>query len=177
MGRVYDALTRAGATELGVSSQRQSSESQIRGEGRNSRILPSAKQIEEQLFSVSSILAGAEDGVRSSAFTAHTANAPEGTALPIGMGSRAVGATLNAARPARARGFVAYDVSAARVEPHLVAITQPRSCLLRTVSVPAYQNFTSGRARANAHFRNHQCRNGRGQDGDCVESWLASRPD
>src|SRR5205807_2135936 len=30
-------------------------------------------------------------------------------------------------RPARARGFVAYDVSAARVEPHLVAITQPRS--------------------------------------------------
>jgi capsular exopolysaccharide synthesis family protein len=43
------------------------------------------------------------------------------------MGSRAAGATLNAARPARARSFVAYDVSAARVEPHLVAITQPRS--------------------------------------------------
>src|SRR6266550_3718800 len=127
MGRVYDALRRAGANEPGVSPQPQSSESQLRGEGRNSRILPSAKQIEEQLFSVSSILAGAENAVRSSAFTAHTANAPEGTALPIGMTSRAVGATLNAARPARARGFVAYDVSAARVEPHLVAITQPRS--------------------------------------------------
>src|SRR6267378_4257960 len=127
MGRVYDALRRTGSTEPGVSSQPQSSESQSRGEGRNSRILPSAKQIEEQLFSVSSILAGADDGVRSSAFTAHTANAPEGTALPLGNGSRAAGATLNAARPARARSFVAYDVSAARVEPHLVAITQPRS--------------------------------------------------
>ena len=127
MGRVYDALRRAGSTESGVSSQRQLSESQFHGEGRNPRSLPSAKQIEEQLFSVSSILAGAEDAVRSSAFTAHTANAPEGTALPIGMGSRAAGATLNAGGPARARGFVAYDVSAARVEPHLVAITQPRS--------------------------------------------------
>jgi capsular exopolysaccharide synthesis family protein len=34
---------------------------------------------------------------------------------------------LNAARPARATGFVSYDVDPARVEPHLVAITQPRS--------------------------------------------------
>jgi len=97
MGRVYDALRRAGSTESGVSSQRQLSESQFRGEGRNPRSLPSAKQIEEQLFSVSSILTGAEDAVRSSAFTAHTANAPEGTALPLGNGSRAAGATLNAA--------------------------------------------------------------------------------
>ncbi|MDQ2922516.1 MAG: CpsD/CapB family tyrosine-protein kinase [Acidobacteriota bacterium] len=127
MGRVYDALRRSGSTEPSVSSQRQPSESQDRGEGRDPRILPSAKQIEEQLFSVSSILTGAENAVKSSAFTAHTANAPEGTALPIGMGSRAAGATLNAARPARAIGFVSYDVSAARVEPHLVAITQPRS--------------------------------------------------
>jgi capsular exopolysaccharide synthesis family protein len=34
---------------------------------------------------------------------------------------------LNAARPARASVLVSYDVDAARVEPHLVAITQPRS--------------------------------------------------
>jgi len=34
---------------------------------------------------------------------------------------------LNAARPARATGLVSYDVDPARVEPHLVAITQPRS--------------------------------------------------
>src|SRR6185503_17633138 len=46
---------------------------------------------------------------------------------PERTASRAVGATLNAARPTRASGLVSYDVDAARVEPHLVAITQPRS--------------------------------------------------
>ena len=127
MGRVYDALRRSGATGPDVASQRRPSESQNRDDGRNPRMVLSAQQIEEQLYSLSSILAGAENTVKSSAFTAHTANAPEGKALPIGMGSRAAGATLNAAGPARARGFVSYDVAAARVEPHLVAITQPRS--------------------------------------------------
>jgi capsular exopolysaccharide synthesis family protein len=43
------------------------------------------------------------------------------------MASRAVGATLDAAGATRTAEFVSYDVSAARVEPHLVAITQPRS--------------------------------------------------
>jgi len=65
--------------------------------------------------------------VKSSAFNAHTANASDGMALPDGKVSRAVGATLDAARPARATGLVSYDVDPARVEPHLVAITQPRS--------------------------------------------------
>ena len=127
MGRVYDALRRAETTEPRVSTSRQLHDSQIRGEDRDHRIVPQANEIEEQLFSVSSILARAEDAVKSSAFTAHTANASGGTALPIGMASRAAGATLDAARPARARALVSYDVVAARVEPHLVAITQPRS--------------------------------------------------
>ena len=127
MGRVYDALRRSGGAGPDTSSGPQQPGPQNRGEGRNPRIVPSATQIEEQLYSLSSILAGGANTVKSSAFTAHTANAPEGKALPIGMGSRAAGATLNAAGPARARGFVSYDVSAARVEPHLVAITQPRS--------------------------------------------------
>ncbi len=127
MGRVYDALRRSGATGPDTSSQPQSSDQQNRGEGRSPRIVPSASQIEAQLYSLSSILAGAENAVKSSAFTAHTANAADGKALPFGMGSRAAGATLNAAGPARARGYVSYDVAAARVEPHLVAITQPRS--------------------------------------------------
>jgi len=65
--------------------------------------------------------------VKSSAFNAHTANASDGMALPDGKVSRAVGATLDAARPARATGLVSYDVDPARVEPHLVAITQQRS--------------------------------------------------
>ena len=68
-----------------------------------------------------------DDAVQSSASTAHTADAPDGSALPGGMTSRAVGATLGAAGATRAAGFVSYDVSAARVEPHLVAMSQPRS--------------------------------------------------
>src|SRR5213078_3432157 len=36
-------------------------------------------------------------------------------------------ATLDAAGPARAVEFMSYTISTARVEPHLVAITQPRS--------------------------------------------------
>ena len=68
-----------------------------------------------------------DNAVQSSASTAHTADAPGGSALPGGMTSRAVGATLGAAGATRAAEFVSYDVSAARVEPHLVAISQPRS--------------------------------------------------
>jgi protein-tyrosine kinase len=127
MGRVYDALKRASATEPVGSKAPQLDYSNPRGEVRAHRIVPSAKQIEEQVFSVSSILAPRETAVKSSAFTAHTANASDGTALPDGRASRAVGATLNAARPARAMSLVSYDVDPARVEPHLVAITQPRS--------------------------------------------------
>jgi receptor protein-tyrosine kinase len=43
------------------------------------------------------------------------------------MASRDAGATLDAAGTARVGGFVTYDISPARVEPHLVAISQPRS--------------------------------------------------
>ena len=52
---------------------------------------------------------------------------PGGSALPGGSASRAAGATLGAAGSARAPEFVSVDISAARVEPHLVAVTQPRS--------------------------------------------------
>jgi capsular exopolysaccharide synthesis family protein len=48
-------------------------------------------------------------------------------ALPDGMASRDVGATLGAAGAARVGGFASYDISPARVEPHLVAVSQPRS--------------------------------------------------
>ena len=130
MLRICDTLRRANAAEPFGSTARQLRRSNPRGEVRPHRIVPSAKQIEEQIFRVSSILFRKEDAVNSSAFTAHTANASDGTALPDGSASRAVGATLNAARPARAMGSVSYDVDPARVDPHLVAITQPRSARL-----------------------------------------------
>src|SRR6476660_7415466 len=69
----------------------------------------------------------AKSTVRSSASTAHTADVPGGSALPGGLASRDAGATLDAAGSARAGGFVSYDISPARVEPHLIAVSQPRS--------------------------------------------------
>jgi capsular exopolysaccharide synthesis family protein len=125
MGRVFEALRRANTTPKSEPvKQRPSKTSEHRGGADHG--LPSAKQIEEQLFSGSSILR-TDDAVHSSASTAHTADAPDGSALSGGMASRAVGATLDAAGATRTAGFVSYDVSAARVEPHLVAISQPRS--------------------------------------------------
>jgi hypothetical protein len=106
MARVYGALKRANSAEPAGSTARQLHRSDSRGEVRTHRIVPSAKQIEEQIFSISSMLFRKEDTVNSSAFTAHTANASGGTALPDGTASRAVGATLNAARPTRAMGSV-----------------------------------------------------------------------
>ncbi len=52
---------------------------------------------------------------------------PVGSALSDGQASRVAGATLGAAGSTRTPDFVSIDISAARVEPHLVAITQPRS--------------------------------------------------
>jgi capsular exopolysaccharide synthesis family protein len=126
MGRVYDALKRAGADNLGPGAH-QPIHSIPRGEIRAHRIIPSSSVIEEASFAVSSNPAPEKTAVKSSAFTAHTANASDGMALPERPPSCDVGATLNAARPARVIGLVSYDVDAARVEPHLVAITQPRS--------------------------------------------------
>jgi capsular exopolysaccharide synthesis family protein len=131
MGRVYDALRRAGVDQSPIPMRREAHQFSTGGERDLTRhvhrFVPSAEQIEEEVFTTSSIVDQSEHSMKSSAFTAHTAYASDGTALPSGYASRAAGATLNAARPARARGFVSYDVATARVEPHLVALTQPRS--------------------------------------------------
>src|SRR6266576_1224039 len=125
MGRVYDALKRAAVPPSGEQKSRKSSNSTPRN-GAAGGLLPAAREIEEQLIAGSSILGPVNAGY-SSASTAHTANAPDGSALPDGIASRAAGATLDAAGAARAAEFMSYTISAARVEPHLVAITQPRS--------------------------------------------------
>ncbi|HYH87501.1 MAG TPA: CpsD/CapB family tyrosine-protein kinase, partial [Pyrinomonadaceae bacterium] len=68
----------------------------------------------------------APEAAHVSASNEHTGT-PAGSALSGGQASRAAGATLGAAGSARTPEFVSLDISAARVEPHLVAITQPRS--------------------------------------------------
>src|SRR5205807_5582436 len=65
--------------------------------------------------------------VINSASTAHTEEATGGPALPGGPALRDAGATLGAVGSTRAAEFSSREISAARVEPHLVAITSPRS--------------------------------------------------
>ena len=127
MGRVFDAIRKASAADNNGAPKRKQPASE-RGEG-SSGIpgVPSAKQIEEQLFSGSSILSVSHETAQSSASTAHTADVPGGSALPGGIASRDAGATLGAAGAARVGGYAIYDISPARVEPHLVAVSQPRS--------------------------------------------------
>ncbi|HEV2765219.1 MAG TPA: CpsD/CapB family tyrosine-protein kinase [Pyrinomonadaceae bacterium] len=70
---------------------------------------------------------GAFEAATTSAPTERTNESHAGSALPGARASRDAGATLGAAGSARAAEFPSVEISAARVEPHLVAVTQPRS--------------------------------------------------
>ena len=135
MGRVYEALKRAaeqsngrkggaGAAEAAPEEQGTAGQAESNGNG-HAHAPEGAPHAPEYLFSASRHFQTPE--------TAHTpapneqSLAPDGSALPAGQASRAAGATLGAAGSARTPEFVSLDVSAARVEPHLVAITEPRS--------------------------------------------------
>ena len=126
MGRVYEALKRAAVQPSGDKKPGTPANSSRRNGGTGGELPPALSEIEEQLIAGFSIFRP-PNAARNSASTAHTANAPDGSALPGGIASRAAGATLDAAGAARAAEFMSYTISAARVEPHLVAITQPRS--------------------------------------------------
>src|SRR5829696_8541626 len=126
MGRVFDAMRRHSGTDNG-NAVKATEKSEHRKESPSVSGLPSAAHIEEQILSGSTIMSVPENTVRSSASTAHTADVPGGSALPGGIASRDAGATLDAAEAARAGGFVTYDISPSRVEPHLIAVSQPRS--------------------------------------------------
>jgi capsular exopolysaccharide synthesis family protein len=62
-----------------------------------------------------------------SASTEHTSHAPAGSALSGVRASRVAGATVDAVGSARAVEFPTVEIETARVEPHLVAVTDPRS--------------------------------------------------
>jgi capsular exopolysaccharide synthesis family protein len=126
MGRVFDAMKRHSATDNG-SAAKPTGKSERRNDSPSVTGLPAAERIEEELLSGSSIMSVPRKTVQSSASTAHTADVPGGSALPGGIASRDAGATLDAAGAARAGGYVTYDVSPARVEPHFIAVSQPRS--------------------------------------------------
>src|SRR5215467_14864672 len=126
MGRVFDAMRRYSATDNG-NAAKATPKSEHHTDSQALTGLPSAEQIEEQLLSGSTIMSVPHKTVRSSASTAHTADVPDGSALPGGIASRDAGATLGAAEATRAGGFITFDVSPSRVEPHLITVSQPRS--------------------------------------------------
>jgi capsular exopolysaccharide synthesis family protein len=129
MGRVYDALKRASSADK--SGQKKKSDKPDEGKRRNGhrsgKHTPAAgANGEEHPWDSSPLFARASVATQQSASTAHTETAT-GSALPGGHTSRDAGATLDAAGSARALEFVSIDISPARVEPHLIAVTQPRS--------------------------------------------------
>jgi len=127
MGRVLDAIRRANADNQGDVRKRQQEDLERRRENPSTVPLPSAKQIEELLPISTSFTPVSHETEQNSASSAHTADMSDGLALPVGMASRDVGATLGAAEAARVGGYATYDISPTRVEPHLVAVSQPRS--------------------------------------------------
>lgn len=134
MGRVYEALKRAsnnnteGNTSVEANGAKpKESESSSRRNG-NGAAATNAEQTHpwdrSSLFAKKEVSATA---AHTSASTAHTGERV-GSALSDAYASRAAGATLGAVGSARAAvEFVSVDISPARVEPHLVAVTQPRS--------------------------------------------------
>ena len=117
MGRIYDALKRA------ESAPRTPKPSVNRNGNPDNIAYFVPKHVhpwERQSFT------GMPQGY-DSASTAHTEEATGGPALPGGPASRDAGATLGAVGSARAAEFSSREVLVARVEPHLLAITEPRS--------------------------------------------------
>jgi capsular exopolysaccharide synthesis family protein len=128
MGRVYDALKRAGANGgNGSSSRRRSDESpnDVAKPQNFAKAPQNGNSADPDPWDLSPLFQGSV-AVSVSASTAHT-DAIAGSALSGKAASRAAGATLDAAGSTRELRCVSQDINAARVEPHLVAITQPRS--------------------------------------------------
>ena len=133
MGRVFDAIKKASAADKNGAPKRQQPTSERRGESPSIPGLPSAKQIEEQLFSGSSILSVSHETAQSSASTAHTADVPGGSALPGGIASRDAGATLGAAGAARVG-----DLPFMTFPPRASSLTLSR---LVSLVLPTVNNF------------------------------------
>jgi len=134
MGRVYDALKRA------ESAQRQfkSTKPAVSRNGNSDNVSYFVPKNGQEHPWERSPFTGMP-AAYNSASTAHTEEATGGPALPGGPASRDAGATLGAVGSARAAEFGSRDVLATRVEPHLVAITEPRS--------PECEQFRSLRTR------------------------------
>ena len=121
MGRIYDALKRAESAP-----RTSSSKSTFRQNGNSDNVSVFVPRNAQEHPWERSAFTGMPLTF-DSASTAHTTEATGGPALPGGQASRDAGATLGAVGSARAVKFSTREVLTARVEPHLIAITEPRS--------------------------------------------------
>jgi len=128
MGRVYDALKRAAETNGGRKSDQEPGRQMARAGNGNGGVATTTQAAGAHPWDRSPLFAvpSAASSSTFSASTAHT-EAIAGPALPGELDSRAAGATLGAVGSTRTLECVSIDISPARVEPHLVAVTQPRS--------------------------------------------------
>jgi len=121
MGRIYDALKRAESAP-----RTSSSKSTFRQNGNSDNVSVFVPRNGREHPWERSAFTGMPSAF-DSASTAHTTEATGGPALPGGPASRDAGATLGAVGSARAVKFSTREVLTARVEPHLIAITEPHS--------------------------------------------------
>ncbi len=150
MGRVYEALKRAAENGAKGNGEGRAAAAVAGGEHGRARDTeataervrvaavppsngqPNGRAAPDGLFARTSSYyndaAGANPSpaARGSASTEHNASASTGSALS-GRASRVAGATVDAVGSARAVEFPSVEISPARVEPHLIAITDPRS--------------------------------------------------
>jgi capsular exopolysaccharide synthesis family protein len=137
MGRVYEALKRAAqgdAKENGADNApredgaRQNGTNGANGNGAAHAAVDAARP--DALFAAQAAYFNAPDAqasAHSSAHTEHTIEAHAGSALPGGAAARDAGATVGADGSTRDLAAASFEVATSRVEPHLVAITDPRS--------------------------------------------------
>ena len=122
MGRVYDALKRAESAPRSAPPSKPS----VSRDG-NVYEFASTRSVQGNEHPWEGSPFTAMPAVLSSAPTAHTVEASGGPALPGGPAFRDAGATLGAVGSTRAAEFSSREILAARVEPHLVAVTSPHS--------------------------------------------------
>jgi len=126
MGRVFDAIKKS-STADDHAAKSDSGNKDHREASSHIPLLPSTREIEAQIFAGSTIVHVSDETQHSSASSAHNADVSDGATLTRGIASHDAGATLDAAGATRSGGFERFYVSPERVEPHLIAITQPRS--------------------------------------------------
>lgn len=153
MGRVYDALKRAAAHDGDAADERTNAAAPAgdngerhakangahgngngssNGAGHNGAAAEGLHAVAapDPLFNRQTAYFHAPDAnasAHTSASTEHTVQATVGSALPGGASARVAGATVGAVSSPRAVTYPAIEVDTARVEPHLVAIIDPRT--------------------------------------------------